>query len=236
MNARPKLLDAFCCQGGAARGYDRAGFDVYGVDIDAQPRYPYPFHRGDALEAMRRLLAGEAIDFVHPDGTVEWLTLTDFDAIHASPPCTDHTTLKSRTADHGTGWLLEATLELLPQVATTWVVENVMGADMPTDMVLCGSMFGLRVYRHRRFRIAGPTLLQLPPHPRHRVKTSTKKRRRDWEAGLNISVTGDIGTSIGGPAMGIDWMTGDGLSQAIPPAYTEWVGRQLIAHLKESVA
>lgn len=214
---RPKMLDLFCCQGGAGMGYHRAGFDVVGVDITPQPNYPFEFIQADALDFAARY-AG------------------DFDAAHASPPCHDHTSLKSRAGTDGTGWLLGATLDLLPTLFDTYVVENVMGAPMHTDMVLCGSMFGLRVYRHRKFLISGPTLLALPPHPKHRVKTSTKKRRTDWDAGLNISVTGDIGTSIGGPAMGIDWMTGRGLSQAIPPAYTEFIGAQLLDHLADTAS
>lgn len=217
--SRPRLLDLFCCQGGAAVGYHQAGFDVVGVDIDPQPRYPFEFRQGDALEYLA----------AHGH---------EFDAIHASPPCQDHTTLKSRTADHGTGHLLGLTITALESLRVPWVVENVMGAAMGADMVLCGSMFGLRVYRHRKFRIGNVPMLAVPAHPRHRVRTSTKRRRVDWEAGLNISVTGDIGTSIGGPAMGIDpcWMTGDGLSQAIPPAYTAFIGEQLLASLGEAVA
>ena len=214
-----RLLDLYSGQGGAAMGYYRAGFDVTGVDIEPQPRYPFEFHQADALE------------YLAEHGR-------EFDAVHASPPCQDHSTLRSRTGDHGTGHLLGDTLDALETLGLPYVVENVAGAKMPTDLMLCGSMFGLRVYRHRRFRISGPPMLAAPPHPRHKVRTSTKKRRRDWEAGMNISVTGDIGTSIGGPAMGIDpcWMTGDGLSQAIPPAYTEFIGAQLIEHLAREAA
>ncbi|MBE1877841.1 DNA cytosine methyltransferase [Myceligenerans pegani] len=209
---RPRLLDLYCCQGGAAMGYHRAGFDVVGIDSEPQPRYPFEFVQADALDYASR--------YAHR-----------FDVVHASPPCHDHSSLRSRAGMQGTGWLLDATLDLLPTLVDTYVVENVMGAPMRADMVLCGGMFGLRVYRHRKFLIAGPTLLALPSHPSHRVRTSTKKRRTDWDAGLNISVTGDIGTSIGGPAMGIDWMTGPGLSQAIPPAYTQFIGTQLAEHL-----
>lgn len=209
---RPRLLDLYSCAGGAAMGYHRAGFDVVGVDINPQPRYPFEHHVGDALEYLA----------AHGH---------EFDAVHASPPCQDHSTLSSRTEHHGTEHLLADTIAALDELGKPYVVENVMGARMPTDLVLCGSMFGLRVYRHRRFMIRYDGLLHAPTHPRHVVKTSTKKRKRDWDAGMNISVTGDIGTTIGGPAMGIDWMNGKELSQAIPPAYSEFIGRQLLAHV-----
>jgi Site-specific DNA methylase len=214
---KPRLLDAFSGQGGAAKGYVDAGFHVTGIDINPQPRYPYEFHQADALE------------FIAAHGR-------EYDVIHASPPCQDHSPLKSRAGEHGTGWMLPATLDLLSTIGKPYIVENVMGAQMPRDLVLCGSMFDLRIYRHRKFHIGGVTMLEQPIHPRHIVKTSTKKRRRDWDAGMNISVTGDIGTTIGSLAMGIDWMTGDGLSQAIPPLYAEFIGRQLIDRLAAEAA
>jgi DNA (cytosine-5)-methyltransferase 1 len=130
---------------------------------------------------------------------------------------------------HGTGWLLLATQKALRELGKPYVVENVAGAHMPATVTLCGSMFGLRTCRHRKFEVGGLfTLWSLPAHPKHRVRTSTKKRRTCWDAGLNISVTGDIGSTIGGLALDIDWMNGNELSQAIPPAYTEFIGRQLI--------
>lgn len=98
-------------------------------------------------------------------------------------------------------------------------------------------MFGLRTVRHRRFTLDPrfPALLAVPPHGRHRRPTSTKKRRACLDAGLNISVTGDVGSYVGPLCMGIDWMTGDELSQAIPPAYTRFIGEQLLAHLAAAV-
>ncbi|WP_216916371.1 hypothetical protein [Nocardia noduli] len=132
--SRPRLLDLYCCAGGASMGYHLAGFEVVGVDIDPQPRYPFEFHRADALE------------FLAEHGH-------EYDAITASPPCHDHTPLKSRAGENGTGWLLHATLAALAAQRAPWIVENVMGADMRADIVLCGTMFGLRVYRHRKFAI-----------------------------------------------------------------------------------
>jgi DNA (cytosine-5)-methyltransferase 1 len=128
--------------------------------------------------------------------------------------------------------LLGATQEALRASGQVYVIENVAGAKMPVSMLLCGSMFGLRTYRHRKFEIAlHAGMLMIPDHPTHRVRTSTKKRMRDWAAGMNVSVTGDIGSTIGGLALDIDWMTGNELSQAIPPAYTQFIGEQLIEHL-----
>ncbi|MEY9913302.1 DNA (cytosine-5)-methyltransferase 1 [Catenulispora sp. MAP12-49] len=211
---RPRLLDLFSCAGGAAMGYHRAGFEVIGVDIAPQPRYPFEHHQADALE----FLAGH------------W---REFDAIHASPPCHDHTSLTSVAGMDGTGWLLEATRDALSGIGRPWVIENVPGAEMRVDLMLCGSMFGLRTYRHRWFEFGDPMLPPTLAHPRHVAKTSTKRRRTCWEAGMNISVTGDIGRTIGSLALGIDWMNGNELSQAIPPAYTEHVGEHLLAQVAE---
>src|SRR5262249_20657125 len=117
-----------------------------------------------------------------------------------------------------------------------WVIENVPGAEMRVDLRLCGGMFGLRTYRHRWFEFSDPMFPPQLAHPRHRVLTSTKRRRRDGDAGMPVSVTGDIGSTTGGLALGIDWMTGDGLSQAIPPAYTRVVGAHLLEQLSSAGA
>lgn len=197
-------------------GYHRAGFEVVGVDLSPQANYPFEFVQADALE------------YLTEHGHM-------FDAIHASPPCQDHSPLKSRAGLHGTGWLLPATIEAVQATGLPFVIENVMGADMPRDLVLCGEAFGLRTVRHRKFHLGGFTVEPTPHPPGHKARTSTKKRRTCWEAGFNISVTGDIGTTIGGLALGIDWMNGNELSQAIPPAYTEHIGRQLLAALRRAV-
>ncbi|WP_109398807.1 MULTISPECIES: DNA cytosine methyltransferase [unclassified Mycobacteroides] len=211
----PRLLDLFCGAGGAGMGYRRAGFEVVGVDINPQPNYPFEFHQADALE------------FLAEHGG-------EFDVIHASPPCQDHSPLRSRAGVHGTGWLLGATFDSLMSQPAPWVIENVMGADMRADLVLCGGMFGLRTYRHRKFRIdlRLPMLLTEPIHPPHVVKTCTKQRRKGFEAGMNVSITGDVGSWVGPACMGIDWMTGAELSQAIPPAYTMYIGSQLLEHMR----
>lgn len=208
---RPQLLDVFCGAGGSAKGYHDAGFDVLGVDSAPQPNYPYPFVQADALDYIRRY--GYA-----------------FDVIHASPPCRDHTPLTSVAGTDGTAWLLPATRALLDWAGKPYVIENVPGAPIRRDITLCGGMFGLRVYRHRWFEANWP--MSAPTHPPHLVKTATKQRMLRWEQGWNISVTGDgPGSSIASIAMGIDWMIGNELSQAIPPAYTEHIGRQLLAQI-----
>lgn len=207
---RPRLLDLYCCQGGAGMGYHLAGFDVVGVDIDPQPRYPFRFVQADALQ------------FLDYHGH-------EFDAIHASPPCHDHTPLKSVAGEDGTAWLLNATRNSLACFDVPYVIENVAAADMVNPITLCGEMFGLRTYRHRQFE--SNRLVLAPPHSKHPVPTATKQRRERWAAGWNVSVTGDVGTYLGPEAMGIDWMDGNGLSQAIPPAYTQFIGEQLVSHL-----
>lgn len=212
--SRPRLLDLFCGGGGCSVGYSRAGFDVVGVDINQQPNYPF--------------------DFIQADATT--YPLDGFDVIAASPPCQDHSPLRSRAGLHDTGWMLQHTLDRLADQPAPWVVENVAGASIRADLTLCGSMFGLRVYRHRKFTLDPRLglLIAEPNHPKHVRRTSTKKRRRDFDAGLNISVTGDVESWVGPACMGIDWMNGRELSQAIPPAYTEYIGNQLIDYLEVS--
>jgi DNA (cytosine-5)-methyltransferase 1 len=214
---KPRLLDAFCGAGGAARGYQRAGFHVVGVDIEPQPDYcGDEFYQMDALVALAGL-----------DGWDE-----PFDAIHASPPCHDHSTLSA--TENGTGWLLAATVALLAKSGLPWVCENVVGPDVKMAgwwFVLCGSSFDMKVRRHRRF---GSSLLMLPPACRHK------------EQGRPYTVTGHGGGcesrhSLKPKAsdfwryMDMPWMEGKppyGVAQAIPPAYTEFIGAQLLAHIE----
>ena len=164
--------------------------------------------------------------------------LDGFDLIHASPPCQDHSPLSALVGTHATGWMLPATRGRLLATPAPWVIENVAAASVRPDFLLCGKMFGLRVQRHRKFEIDPRLglLISLPEHPRHRERTATKNRRALWEQGWDVSVTGDVGTWLGPEALGIDWMTGNELSQAIPTAYTEYVGRALLEHLREVAA
>jgi DNA (cytosine-5)-methyltransferase 1 len=215
---RPRLLDLFCGAGGAAMGYHRAGFDVVGVDVKPQPRYPFEFHQADAM--------------TYP--------LDGFDAVHASPPCQDHSALSKNygAPEHGTGWLLEATLDRLRAQTLPWVIENVVGAPLPFAFVLCGASFGLGasgmdLNRHRLFETSFPMLA--PPCQHRRGLTigvyghgTNSFHRRKLGRGLRIAEKQS--------AMGIDWMNRDELSQAIPPAYTEFIGEQLMAAVAVSAA
>ena len=217
----PRLLDLFCGAGGAAMGYHRAGWEVVGVDLEPQPRYPFEFHQADALT---------------------W-PVEGFDLIHASPPCQAYTRLRSLP------WLrdrvywdsIPPTRARLLEVGLPYVMENVEGA--PVDgITLCGQMFGLRfpdgrpLYRHRLFETS--TFLLAPGHPKHfQPMTIEAERgaRRDRMAlraarcrGLNNGyVLGGHQPQHGGAPMGINWMRGAELAQAIPPAYTQWLGEQL---------
>lgn len=212
-----RLLDLYCGAGGAAVGYHRAGFDVVGVDIAAQPNYPFVFVQSDAIEFLKR------------NGK-------HFDAVHASPPCQAYTPLGALHRHVEYPDLVAATRAALDASGLPYVIENVMAAplDKAQSIVLCGGMFGLRTYRHRRFESRLP--LVAPTHPPHMIRTATKRRRELWDQGWHVSITGDVGVYLGPEAMGIDWMSGNELCQAIPPAYTEVVGTQLIHHLTEAAS
>jgi DNA (cytosine-5)-methyltransferase 1 len=215
---RPRLVDLFCAAGGAAKGYQRAGFYVVGVDINPQPNYcGDQFHQADA--------------FTFP--------LDGFDAIHASPPCHDHSTATGRNrkakGPHGTGWMLAATIDRLRPVNVPWVVENVGTARFPAVYLiqLCGSSFGLDLRRHRLF--ATNVAMLAPPCAHHwqtrRFQSLNGARPRGYLARV-VGVHGHINyageAEIRNAAMGIDWMTQPELAQAIPPAYTEWIGARLL--------
>ena len=208
---KPKLLDLCGGEGGAAKGYADAGFEVVGVDIRPQPRYPHEFIQADAIEVLR-------------DRTF----VTSFDAIHMSWPCQG---FKKGTLWRDSPDLVTSGRELALAYGMPWVIENVMEAplDRNRSIVLCGEMFGLRTIRHRRFEPSPGLTLVAPQHARHKRRTAHSRRREMWELGYHASFTGDIGTYAGPEGMGIDWMTGNGLSEAIPPAYARWVGRQLMA-------
>lgn len=226
---RPKLLDLFCCQGGASVGYDRAGFDVVGVDIDPQPRYPYHFNQRDAPHLLWLLLVGREIGFESPGGRVEPLVLSDFDAIHASPPCQlyslTHRINKSDFPD-----LIGPTRELLEQTGLPYVIENVEEAcgELIDPVMLCGPMFGLETYRHRLFETNWP--LAVPEHPKHVARTT--KMGRAPVAGEFMHIVGNFsGVDKGREIMGMPWANRDGLREAIPPAYTEFIGTRLLEHI-----
>jgi len=237
---RPRILDLYCGAGGAAMGYHRIGFDVVGVDIAPQPAYPFGFHQQDALFVLHCLLNNGGSTFIHPDGRHEFLTLADFDAAHASPPCQASCALTKGT-NRGREYvnLIPATREALAGLGIPTVIENVQGADLRRDLTLCGEMFGLDVIRHRYFELDGLTAPQ-PLHRKHRGRVSGY-RHGQWFDGPYVAVYGNGGGKGSVPewqaAMGIDW-TDDrkAIAEAIPPAYTEYIGRQLLAHLESEAA
>jgi DNA (cytosine-5)-methyltransferase 1 len=205
---KPKLLDLFCCQGGASAGYATAGFDVVGVDITDQPRYPYEFHQAGALDYLAD----------HAD---------EFDAFHASPPCQAFTLAQRIQKNEHADWI-GPTREAFGQLAKPWVIENVEGAPLVDPVTLCGAMFGLRTYRHRLFE--SNVRLTVPKHPAHDVATT--KMGRPVRAGENMHVVGNFaGAELGRQVMGMPWASRDGLREAIPPLYATHIGRQLMGHL-----
>lgn len=226
---RPRLLDLFCGGGGAAAGYHRAGFDVTGVDIiDRQARFPdMDFHKGDALAYL--------VEHGH-----------EFDAIHGSPPCqaftiSRHLTRRKMGRKPSEIDLLGPTRDMLVELGKPWIIENVVGAPL-SGVVLCGTTFGLgtntadgwrELRRHRVFESseflfgAGPC--------QHRTRA--------------IGIYGSIGDRIpngaviaanpeeGRMAMGIDWpLPWASVREAIPPAYSEWLGRQLLGAVEKVAA
>jgi len=215
MDKRPLLVDLFCGAGGAAAGYYRAGFDIIGVDIEPQPNYPYAFVQADAL-----------------DPPLDWQRVA---AVHASPPC-QHFTAYGRAVDGLEDRyedLLEPTRNLLGALDRPYVIENVAGAPLLAPIQLCGSSFGLDVRRHRLFE-SNVAFLAPPCH--HAVWNV-----RRWPPASNRSnrrFTCEIGVyriplKEQKAAMGIDWpLTLRELSESIPPAYTEFIGEQLLAELE----
>lgn len=200
-----RLLDLFCCQGGASMGYHRAGFEVVGVDIDPQPRYPFEFVQGDALAYL--------MEYGH-----------EFDAIHASPPCQAFTNAQKIMGNRHPDFL-GPVRDLLIATGVPYIIENVPGAPLRDPIELCGAMFGLRTYRHRLFESNVP--LVEPEHPKHVVRTAKMGRVPEpWEF---MHVVGNFsGVAQAREAMGIDWMSRDGLRESIPPRYTAYLGRQLM--------
>lgn len=207
-----KLLDLFCGAGGAAKGYYDAGYlDITGVDIEPQKNYPYKFKQADALT----------------------IDLSGYDLIHASPPCQQHSKLSAtKQVNHNSGWMLQAIYDRLESSGIPWVIENVQTAQMPnatSQIVLCGSMFGLKVRRHRKF-ISSEMLLQ--PKCDHKSQGLTVDVTGHSISGRSYKIYKQHGLAIPNEqdkrdAMGIQWMSNDELAQAIPPAYTEFIGRQI---------
>lgn len=207
-----KALDLFCGAGGASMGLHQAGFDVTGIDIKPQPRYPFTFIQADATKPP--------------------VNLPDFDFIWASPPCQAHTTMKSMwNAKDEHPDLIPATRALLEASGRPWVMENVPGAPLRDSITLCGTMFGLSVEdaelrRHRIFETSRP--IQAPRPCKHNARTigiygeGCRDSRRKFDKTIP-----EFGVKHGRVAMGIDWMSLAELCQAIPPAYSHFIAKAL---------
>lgn len=225
---KPRLLDLFSGAGGCARGYQQAGFHVIGVDLEPQPRYA-----GDEF------IQGDALEFA---AAFDWSTV---DAVHASPPCQDHSPLRSVAGEHGTGWMLDAIRTVLRATGLPYVIENVEAARMPGSLVLCGTEFGLTagdrwLRRHRRFEsnvfLLGAGGCQCS---RRTSPTGVYGDLSLNDRPVRHSKRGDVmlraGVETARTLLGCPWMNAAELSQAIPPAYTRHVGEYLLAAIREEV-
>lgn len=208
---KPRAIDLFCCAGGATRGLQQAGFYVVGVDIRPQPRYC-----GD--------------EFLQADALA--VPLEGFDFIWASPPCQHYTQMLNHglTPREKHPDLIDAVRERLKAAGIPYCIENVSGAAdlLHSPAMLCGEMFGLRVIRHRFFECSFPLLI-----PQHRTHRPEGAKRKDGDGGYYCRVYGhETAKREWGAAMGIDWMKTPELAEAIPPAYSEFIGRQILAQLE----
>jgi DNA (cytosine-5)-methyltransferase 1 len=224
---RPRLLDLFCCAGGAAMGYHQAGFDVVGVDIRPQPRYPFEFIRADVT-----------VD--PPENFAAWVQAMGFDAIHASPPCQAHTSLKTMPDAREHVDLIPQTRAMLKASGKPYVIENVSGArsHLLNPFMLCGSMFslgakGAQLRRHRYFETS--FLLMSAGLCAHTTPTigiygeGCRDSRRKHDKTIPEFTVVD-----GREAMGVPWASIAELCEAIPPAYTRFIGGQLLQHLRSA--
>jgi DNA (cytosine-5)-methyltransferase 1 len=223
--SKPKLLDLYCKAGGASMGYHQAGFEVTGVDIKNQKRYPFTFIQKDAIEVLK---------------DVEFLS--QFDVIAASPPCQTHSRTKHlRDAQGGTTTKLDMipeTRELLINSGKLYVIENVIGAPLINPILICGSSFGLKVRRHRIFESNVELVGSVCKHKEQGKPVGIYGSMNDTAQGMD-KATGKY--VIGGStaktieeareAMGIDWMIWKEIVEAIPPVYTNHIGLQLMVTL-----
>jgi DNA (cytosine-5)-methyltransferase 1 len=219
-----RLLDLYCRAGGAAVGYNQAGFDeIVGIDIESQKRYPFTFVQCDALEYVRD----------------HW---REFDAIHASPPCQAYCAMKGlgKGAGKNAPDLVGPTRMLLQRTCVPWVIENVPGAPLINPVMLCGSMFRLGVRRHRLFETSffmlGISTCEHRPgalavygdHPEDAYIHSKTMKPDSTKRAPNIQAARK--------AMGIDWMDWKDITQAVPPAFTKFIGTQMIDHIRFKAA
>lgn len=247
---RPHLLDAFCGAGGAAMGYYRAGFDVTGIDIKYQRHYPC-FHDAEYAQHFH-FIQGDALEYIAAHGS-------EYDAIHASPPCQHYSTMKAMWTARPHPDLVAVTRDALRATRVPYVIENVMGAPFESGIILCGTMFrlsceGAELRRHRLFEAPFPMLSAYSCQHGWSGKDGEVVGVYGHAGGLShrqrysvIGVYGGHGrdrhrikngqhfpTAARAQAMGIQWMTGAELSQAIPPAYTEYIGKWLMKAVEEA--
>jgi DNA (cytosine-5)-methyltransferase 1 len=202
---KPKLLDLCCKGGGASKGYADAGFDVTGCDIAPQPKYPYKFIQADALT----------------------IDLSGYDAFHASPPCQEYSTISKNIHKKDYPDIIAPIRERLIATGKPYVIENVEGAPLiNAPLLLCGTMFQIRIRRHRLFE-NNFGLWFAPSSCDHSRKVARHGRpAKDNEL---IAVTGHFsGVSEAQRVMGINWLGQEELREAIPPAFTEYIGKYLL--------
>jgi DNA (cytosine-5)-methyltransferase 1 len=215
--SKPRLLDLCCKAGGCSYGYNLAGFDVTGIDIEPQPNYPFKFIQADVLT----------------------FDLSGYDAYHCSPPCQRYTRLQATRPENRDNHpdIVDAIRQRLAETGRPYVIENVIGAPVERSIMLCGTMFGLRVIRHRLFE--SNVLLLQPGHIDQCRKRQLKVAKTSCIAKEDEywSIAGHFGQRDQAQrAMGIDWMrTQAEIANAIPPAYTHWIGELLLQYCEVCV-
>jgi DNA (cytosine-5)-methyltransferase 1 len=210
-----RLLDLFCCAGGASKGYVDAGFDVVGVDLKPQPRYPYKFIQADAIECIGNLIATGAVD--------------DFDAIHASPPCQAFSKLSNSAPGTKERYpnLMPQTRELLRATNKPYVIENVPGAPLNATVILCGTSFSLRLRLHRLFETSFPVTQLACDHSSYVINPANA----DGRARIRTEFPGRLLEPFWRETKGVSWMNGHEGREAIPPVYTKYIGQHLLTSI-----